>query len=89
VEFGQYHADIICAYCHQKDFTGGMAMGPGPVPPNIRPYGKLPVEEFINTLRTGVTPAGRKLDVTAMPISIFANWTDEELTAVHMYLATL
>lgn len=88
VEFGEYKA-AICRYCHQANLEGGVAMGPGPVPPNIKPYGTLPLDVFIKTIRTGESPAGRKFDDEAMPTKIFETWTDQELEAVQLYIASL
>ncbi|NNE36147.1 MAG: hypothetical protein HKN13_12975 [Rhodothermales bacterium] len=89
LEFGEYQSKMLCAYCHQNDFKGGVPMGPGPVPSDINPYGKLPVEQFVETMQTGVTPAGKELDGEAMPTKVFKLWTEEELAAVHAFLASL
>ncbi|MEZ4697847.1 MAG: cytochrome c [Rhodothermales bacterium] len=87
--YGKYSADMICAHCHQANFKGGVPMGPGPVPTDITAYGQIPVDQFLATLRTGKTPGGRELDQEAMPIAIFNHWSDDEIKAVHAYLATL
>ncbi len=86
--FGNYRA-MTCKYCHNEDLSGGLSMGPGVVSSDIRSYGKLPVDVFISTLRSGRTPAGRQMDSTYMPYSIFKYWTEEELSAVHAYIASL
>ena len=45
-------------------------------------------EDFINTIRTGVNPAGRQLD-DSMPWQELARWHDEDLSAVFKYLKSL
>jgi len=88
--YGKYVADMICAHCHQANFKGGVSTGaPGPVPPDITGYAKMPASKLIETLHTGTTPAGRVLDQTAMPIPAFKHWSDEEIAAVHKYLVSL
>jgi hypothetical protein len=44
---------------------------------------------FINAMRTGKTPFGRQLDPLQMPWKVYGRLTDDELTAVHSYLASL
>jgi hypothetical protein len=46
------------------------------------------LEQFIGTMRTGVTPWGRALDAEAMPWKTYGRMTDEELTAIWRYLAS-
>jgi len=43
--------------------------------------------QFIQTMRTGVTPEGRKLDGKYMPWQAVGTLHDDELRALHMYLA--
>ena len=45
-------------------------------------------ELFLATMRTGVTPGGHKL-IDFMPWKFFGQMTDEELSAVWMYLQSL
>jgi len=59
--------------------------------PNLTPGGEVAFwseEDFIATLRTGVTPSRHKL-TAKMPWKYFGQMTDEELRAVWMYLQSL
>jgi mono/diheme cytochrome c family protein len=92
-EYGEYMARVaICTDCHGDDMTGG------PPPPCCPEYGEIPpavhaagwsTEEFLTGMTTGVTPGGRQLDGERMPVELFANFNDEDLEAVHLYLQTL
>ncbi len=90
-EYGGYLMGFLgCGGCHGKDLAGGKTGEPGaPLVINISPggeMGKWTVEEFTLTIRTGQTPAGKKLDKKYMPWDAYLNMTDEELTAVYNYL---
>jgi hypothetical protein len=64
-------------------------MPPGP---NITVYGApdgWSEEQFVSTMRTGVTPSGKSLEAEFMPWDFYANMTDEELGAIWLYLASL
>ncbi len=41
--------------------------------------------QFVNTLRTGVTPTGKVLDPEHMPWEYYRHMTDEELGAIWRY----
>jgi mono/diheme cytochrome c family protein len=91
-EYGQYLAHI-CTECHGADLNGAPFGPPGQeVPtPNLTPGGELAAwteEDFINTMRTGITPFGRHLD-EEMPWKSFGQMTDDELEAVWMYMQSL
>jgi hypothetical protein len=45
--------------------------------------------DFIQTLRTGVTPDKHQLNPDLMPWKVFTNMTDEELSAIWTYLHSL
>ena len=45
-------------------------------------------EDFIATLRTGMTPSGHQLK-ESMPWKYFGQMTDDELKALWMYLQSL
>jgi len=47
------------------------------------------LEDFMRTMRTGLTPEGKTLDVEAMPWDRFLFMTDEELEAIYQYLRSL
>lgn len=94
--YGEYLTPS-CKVCHGLTMSGGpipgfpsswppaanLTFGPGSVLPNWTEAG------FINTLRTGVTPEGRKLRSEYMPWGSYKFMTDDELKAVWVYLQAL
>jgi mono/diheme cytochrome c family protein len=90
--YGEY-LTTNCTACHQHDFRGAPAMAPGyPPVPNITSEGRVgrwTEEEFVRTLRTGVTPDGHPLDSTQMPWTRTRDFSDTELRAVRAYLLSL
>jgi mono/diheme cytochrome c family protein len=93
VEYGEYLASTTCIECHGLQLNGIPFGPPGnqTPTPNLTLGGELVAwsgEEFIATLRTGVTPGGHQLDET-MPWKYFGQMTDDELQAVWMYLQSL
>jgi mono/diheme cytochrome c family protein len=92
VAYGEYLAHI-CTECHGTDLNGAPFGPPGQeVPtPNLTPGGELAAwneQSFIETMRSGVTPFGRKLN-EEMPWKSFGQMTDDELKALWMYLQSL
>jgi mono/diheme cytochrome c family protein len=91
-EYGKYLA-TNCAACHNQNFQGGPPLAPGyPPVPNITSrgrVGKWSQNEFIRTLRTGITPEGHRLDSTKMPWKRTAEFSDTELIAVRKFLMGL
>lgn len=92
VEYGAYLANF-CRSCHGPELAGGQMGDPAAPPaPNLTPGGELSgwsEEDFIQTLRTGVTPGGHPLNPRFMPWESFAKFDDAELQALWMYLQTL
>ena len=93
-EYGQYLMSItLCSMCHGPDLKGGPPLDPSMPPgPNIAGYaapGGWSDEQFITTIRTGVTPYGKELNKEFMPWDIIANMTDDELAAIWRYIASL
>ena len=95
VEYGHYLIQIAsCAGCHTASYGGGPVPGSSPDAPraaNLTPSGELgqwTAEMFIATLRTGVKPSGIAL-TGAMPWQDYGRMTDDELTAIFLYLQTL
>lgn len=89
LEYGQYLVRYMgCDECHGANYTGG---GGGVLPkgPSLRSVKGWTAEGFAATMRTGKTPFGRQLDSLQMPWKIYGRLTDDELTAVHKYLANL
>ena len=96
-EYGQYLAGL-CSICHGPGFSGGYVPGIPPAPDeppplNLTPGGELAYwtfEDFLKTMRTGITPGGRQLDDEWMPyLSLFGDMTDEEWEAIWLFLQTL
>ena len=93
-EYGEYLA-VTCTGCHGEGLSGGPIPGMPPnFPPatNLTPGGGLKnwsETDFVNTLRTGVTPAGRQLRQEYMPWHILGQMTDEELQALWLYLQSV
>ncbi len=91
VEYGEYLA-VPCTLCHKADFNGGMITTDAEyLAPNLTLGGELAhwsEEDFIETLRTGVTPSGHQLK-EVMPWKYFGQMTDDELKAVWLYLQSL
>ena len=94
VEYGKYLA-TICTVCHGKHLSGGTVPGEGgdtPLALNLTPNGSVvswSESDFINTLRTGVTPGGGQLDNEFMPWQHFKDMTDDELKALWVYIQSL
>jgi cytochrome c553 len=93
-EYGGYLVSItLCHMCHGPELAGGPPLDTGMLPgPNLTPGGKLSSwseADFVQTLRTGVTPQGSKLNPDFMPWKQYANMTDEELKSLWLYLQSL
>jgi cytochrome c553 len=87
--YGQY-LTYVCTRCHGENFNGQHLEREGVVP-NLTPGGEIAFwseEQFIATLRTGITPGGHQLN-DFMPWKYFAQMTDDELRAVWLYLQSL
>lgn len=92
VAYGKY-LSTSCQGCHRETMKGGEPVAPGyPVVADISSTGqpgKWTDEQFIQTLRTGVTPEGKTLKPEAMPWPMAKEFTDVELKALHLYLNSL
>jgi mono/diheme cytochrome c family protein len=97
-EYGAYLARAFgCTMCHGDNLAGGVtpeSAGPGEIPksPNLTPAGDLAVwseADFIQTLRTGTTPEGEKINNDHMPWEMYSRASDEDLQALWSYLQTL
>lgn len=93
MEYGEYLVNAHgCRSCHGENLAGNQPAEPGtPFAPNLTPGGELvgwSEEDFFTVLRTGVVPTGRTLS-DSMPWVGFSKMTDDEITAVWMYLQSL
>jgi mono/diheme cytochrome c family protein len=92
LEYGEYLART-CALCHGPNLNGQTVQldGPPVLTANLTPGGELRFwseEDFITTMRTGVTPSGHQLK-GEMPWKYLGQMTDDELKAVWFYLQSL
>jgi len=93
-EYGQYLMSITyCSMCHGSDLKGGPSLDPDMLDaPNITAYGApagWSEEQFVTTIRSGVTPYDRALDRESMPWDLYAKMTDNELAAMYRHIASL
>jgi len=94
--YGEYLTQS-CKVCHGQTMSGGPIPGfPSSWPPALNlTFGEgssLPSwteENFINAIRTGVTPDGRKLRAQYMPWRSYKFMDDDELKAAWAYLQSL
>jgi len=91
VEYGKYLA-ITCTLCHGANLNGRTITTDAEyLAPNLTPGGELHFwseEDFMRTLRTGITPSGHQLKA-AMPWKYLGQMTDDEMKAVWLYLQSL
>lgn len=94
-EYGDYVVRLNgCRQCHGPQLSGGKVDDPtiNLLGPNLTPGGELATwseADFINTLRTGVTPSDHHLS-EVMPWKIYGTkMSDDELKAVFLYLQSL
>jgi cytochrome c553 len=91
-DYGKY-LSASCIGCHKPTLTGGDNPVPGGAPvANITGsghVGKWTKEEFITALRSGKTPEGKQMLVKDMPWTMTAQYTDDELIALYLYLRSL
>ncbi|MCL4297591.1 MAG: c-type cytochrome [Anaerolineae bacterium] len=88
VEYGQYLTHF-CRPCHGENLAGESGAGAGQ---NLTPGGELATwteADFMNTLRTGINPQGRKLDPEMMPWPSLGKLSHDELKAIWLYLQSL
>jgi cytochrome c553 len=88
-EYGKYVATFgECRGCHGTDMTGTEATALSPSIPNPRLFvSEITLEQFIQTMRTGVRPNGEAL-ADLMPWENASRMTDDDLAALYIYLTT-
>ena len=91
-EYGAYLA-TVCTVCHGQNLGGTRPPIEGsPNSANLTSGGALgnwSESDFINTLRTGVTPEGKFLDPRFMPWNRFRLMTDDEIKAIWLHVRAL
>jgi mono/diheme cytochrome c family protein len=90
VEWGKFLAQG-CQFCHGDNLKGKQEGGEPGAPPSpdisrTGEPGRWTEAQFIQTIRTGTTPAGRYLVDRYMPWSSLGRLGDDDLRAVYMYL---
>lgn len=95
VEYGKYMVDTHdCRICHGAELNGGKHADPtiDKISPNLTPGGEVAFwseEDFMNSIRNGVTPSGHELDPKLMPWKEYRAMSDDELKAIYLYLQSL
>lgn len=91
-EYGAYLFGTTCFYCHGEDGQG-LERPPGPpggIPsPSFEASARWSLDEFKQTLRTGVAPGGRELNQEFMPWQFTARMTDDELEGLYRHIQAL
>ena len=96
-EYGHYLAAQTCVGCHGQGLSGGPIPGlppEPPLPPNLTPdketgLGSWSKADFVQAIRTGQRPDGSAINPVKMPWPAFQHLTDEELSALWLYLQTV
>jgi len=93
-EYGRYLLYVTgCQDCHGQELAGGKSADPAAMAaPNLTPGGDLKnwqSGDFIQTIRTGTTPSGRFLDNVQMPWEHYKYYSEDELSAIFVYLQSL
>ncbi|RJP48671.1 MAG: hypothetical protein C4583_13905 [Anaerolineaceae bacterium] len=94
-EYGEYMVNTNdCRICHGEQLNGGPFPDPTItfISPNLTTGGEVAFwteEQFISTIRTGVTPSGHELNPDRMPWKDYRFMSDDELKAIYMYLQSL
>lgn len=91
-EYGEYLVNVSeCRTCHGAQLSGGKDSDPqAPPAPNLTRGGALAgrsQQDFVTALRTGKAPTSQFSDF--MPWKQLGRMTDDELTAIWLYLQSL
>lgn len=94
IEYGEYLININgCYSCHGTQFAGATPPDPESIlAPNLTPGGDIgswTETQFIEAMRTGLVPSGRRLIPNFMPWQYKGKMTDDELKAIFLYLQSL
>lgn len=81
---------VGCTGCHRENYQGGEPLIPGsPLVPNISGTGSLAKwseAQFTQTLRTGITPEGKKMDQKFTPWTMTKEYSDTEIKSLYLFL---
>ncbi len=92
--YGEYIVKLSgCKTCHQPNLAGGKSPDPNsPFVPDITASGNLgkwSANDFIQTMKTGLTPEGKQLDKAFMPYAFIGEMNEIDQTAIYNYLKTM
>ena len=88
-EYGAYLASVTCAYCHGPELRGTPKppiQGSPPAPDLTATAASWTLDQFKQTLRTGIRPNGQKLKPEYMPFTLTAAMEDRDLEALYAHL---
>jgi cytochrome c5 len=94
IAYGEYLAPL-CTNCHGEGLSGQLvdpSEAGSPWAPNLTSGGELgewSAADFINTMRTGVSPDNHALDPEWMPWEAFGKLAEDELRGLWLYLQSL
>jgi mono/diheme cytochrome c family protein len=84
---GRHLVEVNCTECHGPQL-GGKELEPGVVAPDLAIAGAYELEQFQTMLRTGVAPGGKDIGLMGQVARRdFKYLTDDEIDAIHTYLA--
>lgn len=94
VAYGEYLVRLgLCRDCHGQTLQGGKIPAPDALyAPNLTSTGNpggWTEEQFVKTLRFGVTPEGRQLDPEQMHWPLYGQMSDDDLGMILQYLQSL
>lgn len=92
--FGEYNTNIfMCKACHGPELGGMPNHDPeGPFMANLTKggnLGKWSKEDFMKTIRTGITPEGKELQKKFMPWHKYSQMSDIELSSIFDYIQSV
>jgi mono/diheme cytochrome c family protein len=95
--YGHYLASQTCMSCHGEGLSGGAIPGvpsDPPLPANLTfdketGLGNWSQADFVRAIRRGQRPDNTTIDPVKMPWPAFHRLTDEELTALWLYLQSI
>jgi mono/diheme cytochrome c family protein len=90
--YGEYLVNIAaCGECHSANYAGNTDPNGPPLGPNLTPQSELggwDEADFVTLMRTGTKPSGITIS-EEMPWIKYANMSDDELSAIWLYLQSL
>ncbi len=89
-DYGKYLVSMAgCQSCHGDKLDGHSDIPIFSAPNLINVGNKWTEEQFVNTIRVGIDPGGKKLNSDYMPWDYYTRMTDDELSAIWLYIESL